>query len=332
VPRSRIHTALESELYWASCHDARRALGGFASDDSQERRLASIAVGAAAENLLSSVVVFIDPVLLAEPNDVASAVALSRVNISSPLSLRTLRTGTWGRQLSIVQAVYPTVSIRDDIRSLLEIRNAAAHAALTDRDQLAEAVVRLVRVVDAILPLLPHRTPVSYWTDRLSGVVSELRDQRSNETARRVAAKLATARALVEARVAAMLGNEAALELFLATLESVTTPWTVADATEESKTCPACGRIGELSYVKIRDEVAQSETNFDRDGFPENVFYFVGVTGVPTLFQCPVCELQLEGEELAAFAELRDEVHLDSEEVDDPGYGYEPDEDELRGR
>ena len=56
--------------------------------------------------------------------------------------------------------------------------------------------------------------------------------------------------------------------------------------------CPACGRQGELSHVKIGDDQAQTEVEFDREGNPESVAYYFDVPDLPTLFLCPVCGLR----------------------------------------
>lgn len=329
--RSILRPQLEEDLYRASQSEASTALARFTSYDQQDRRVASIAVGAAAEYLLACVVVSIDPVLLADPADVSSAVTLSRRNATAPLNPRKFRSATWGRQVAIVQEAFQVVNVRDDLRFLIELRNAAVHAALTDKKELEDAVSRMVSVVDTLLPLVPHHAEADYWGPRIS-VAAELRDKRSNAVLQRVAAKLVEARTRYRSRVTELVLGTAAEAALLVALEASPVPSLLEDAERESATCPACGRVGELSYLKVRSEEVQDEVIYDRDGEPEDFYYFRAVTGTPTLFQCPVCELQLEGEELAGFNHLTDEIDLDDERVDRADYWGEPDEDYLRFR
>ncbi|WP_295792138.1 hypothetical protein [uncultured Microbacterium sp.] len=319
------------DLYRASRHEAGTALARFTSDEQQDRRVASIAAGAAAEYLLACVVVNIDPVLLADPTDIPSAVTLSRRNPTQALNPRKFRSATWGRQVAIVQEVHQALNIREDIRFLLELRNAAVHVALTDKKELTDAVSRMVRVVDTLLPLVPQHKESDYWGARLP-VAVEMRDKRSTAVRQRVAAKLAEARARYRSRVTALVLGEAAEAALLLALEASPVAAIVDDSAQEPATCPACSRQGELSYLKVRSDEVQSEVVYDRDLTPEDIVYFHTVIGTPVLFQCPVCELELDGEELNGFDHLTDEIDLDDEPTDRADYWGEPDEDYLRER
>lgn len=329
--RSILRPQLELDLYRASQSEASTALARFTSDDQQDRRVASIAVGAAAEYLLACVVVNIDPVLLADPADVSSAVTLSRRNPVAPLSPRKFRSAVWGRQVAIVQEAFQSVNIREDLRFLIELRNAAVHAALTDKKELVDAVSRMVRVVDALLPLVPQHKEADYWGSRLP-VAVEMRDRRSNAVRQRVAAKLAEARARYWSRVTELVLEKPAEAALLVALEARPVAALLDDSAQQPAKCPACSRQGELSYLKVRSEEVQSEVIYDRDLEPEDIYFFRAVTGTPSLFQCPVCDLELRAEELAGFDHLTDEIDLDDEPVDRADYWGEPDEDYLRFR
>jgi hypothetical protein len=322
---------LELDLYRASKSEAGTALARYTSEEQQDRRVASIAAGAAAEYLVACVVVNIDPVLFADPADIASAVTLSRRNGAQSLNPRKFRSATWGRQVSIIEAAHQGVAIRADLQFLIELRNAAVHAALTDGKELDDAVSRMVRVVDTLLPLVPRHTEADYWGTRLA-VAVEMRDKRSTAVRQRVAAKLAEARARFRARVTELVLEPAAEAALILALEASPVRWQVDDSHQDSAECPACAHQGELSYTKVRSDDIQSEVIYDRDETPEDIVYWRPVMGTPYMFQCPVCELELEGEELRGFDHLTDEIDLDDEPVSHADYWGEPDEDYLRGR
>lgn len=322
---------LELDLFRASSSEAGTALSRYTSDEQQDRRVASIAAGAAAEYLVACVVVNIDPVLFADPADIASAVTLSRRNGAQSLNPRKFRSATWGRQVSIIESAHPGVSIRADLQSLIELRNAAVHAALTDGKELGDAVSRMVRVADTLLPLVPQHTEANYWGPRLE-VAVEMRDMRSTAVLQRVAAKLAEARARFRTRVTELALEPAAEAALILALEASPVPLLIEDSAEDRAECPSCSRQGHLSYRKVRSDDIQTEIEYDRDGAPEVMLYWQPVLGTPTLFQCPVCELQLEDEELQGFDHLTDEIDLDDEPADQADYWGEPDEDYFRDR
>lgn len=322
---------LENFLYWGARHEARIAVGTYGSDEMQTMRRAAMAMGAAAEHLLSSAVVAIDPVLLADPRDFASAVSLSRANKSGRLDPAKLRTAPWDRQLRILEEVHVSIRIRSDMTSLMTTRNAAAHAALVTTSNLGEAAVALARVVEDLHTALPHRDEGSFWGDRFIDTVKELRDVRSSATRQRVSAKIAHAKDALEKILFGLTEDGRARTLVA--LEARLTAATVIDAETVEEECPACGRQGELSLLTEKQDEPRYEADYDRDGTPMAEYAVFGVLGYPTLFQCPVCGLSLEQDELELYPNLSADRDLD-EVWEDAGdhFDYEPDEDWLRGR
>lgn len=189
----------------------------------------------------------------------------------------------------------------------------------------------MVRVADTLLPLVPQHTEVDYWETRLA-VAVEMRDKRSTAVRQRVAGKLAEARARFRGRVTELVLEPAAEAALILALEASPVHMLLEDSAQEYAECPACARQGELSYIKVRSDDIQSEVIYDRDETPEDIAYWRPVMGTPTLFQCPVCALELEGEELRGFDHLTDEIDLDDEPADQADYWGEPDEDYLRRR
>lgn len=323
---------LENFLYWGAIHEARIAVGTYGSDDLQTMRRAAMAMGAAAEHLLSSAIVAVDPVLLADPRDVASVVSLSRANKTSRLDPARLRTAPWDRQLRILEEVHVSIRIRPDMTSLMTTRNAAAHAALVTASNLGEAAVALARVVEGLHTALPHRDEARFWGGRFMGTVEELRNVRSSATRQRVSAKIAHAKDSLE-KILFGLSEDGRTRMLVA-LEARLTSATVLDAETVDEECPACGRQGELSLLTEKQDEPRYEADYDRDGSPVAQYAVFGVLGYPTLFQCPVCGLSLEQDELESYPNLSADRDLEEVWEDAAAYfdSYEPDEDWLRGR
>ncbi|WP_146080094.1 hypothetical protein [Clavibacter michiganensis] len=290
-----------------------------------------ISAGAAAEYLLSCLLVHTDPALLADAADVKSLCALSRHNHSGTLNGRTLRTATWGRQATIAQELYKSLKIRDDLLFLNTGRNAAVHSAIGPKEELDETVTRMVVVIDSLLQEFSHPKVKNYWQSEFHSVVDTLRDQRSTEVRRRLSGKVAAAKANYERQWETLAGDAAAREAYFTALEASGERWLVGDSVDRRKNCPACARSGILSYLELPEDEVQSEVTYDDAHAPEDIHYYVNVTGMPVFYQCPVCGLDLEGEELKAYPHLSEEIDLDPEDRSEPGWG-EPDEDYLRGR
>lgn len=300
---------LESHLYLAASEEGRRALNAFGASDNRSIREASLSVGMSAEYLVSAVLTRLNPTLIAEARSAESMVMLADAT-SHPIGLDpvALRTASMDEKTRRLQHAHPQLTVQSDLRLLMALRNAAAHAALANGPRLSEAMVVLVRVVDALHTVLPHRPLINFWGLRLSKVADEMRDASSSAIQQRVAAKVAAA--LLQFGLLTEGLNAADRERALLVLQRRARP-DHTNAEERPWPCPACKSCGTLAYYKDRSEHPTFETQLDENGVAENVLALFQVVGIPVHFECPVCGLDLSSEELAAFPPMDESVDLD---------------------
>jgi hypothetical protein len=322
----------ENSLYAAASEEARNALGNYAADNREALRSAAISAGAAAEYLLSTTIVFIDPVLLAKPRHFQSLVALSRHNGAAALDPLTLRTADWNDLLSILQNVHANLTLRSEMDSLMSVRNAAIHAALVTPATLEKAVVTLAKVVGALHSVLPHRNEATFWGVHFADTVKELRDTESTASRQRLQSRIDHAVSELSVIVAGL--DEQSKERTLAVLEMRPTLLAQKYDTREHE-CPACHRKGVIGYVRDRlDDPPTFEVDIDREGNPEAEWAVFLVQGLPLGFECPVCGLTLDAWDLDDFPEMGAVIELDPDVISSAQMwaDYEPDEDYGRFR
>ncbi len=314
---------LPRNLYWAARDAAHVALQGYTREDAADKLQAAISAGTAAEYLLRAVLASRDPLLLADRGSVVSLIMLSRANGNSGIDIRKLRTVKTGDALNILFEMHPSLKIRDDFQSVMVARNAAAHVAIVDDAILAEAVQKLVVVVDALHELL-NRQPADFWGTALEGVVGAMRDEYSDAVRRRVESKIAFARAQLQSIVGDL--GAADRESTLVALETRVVRYASADEHKDQQTeCPACERWGWTTYLADRDETVETEVTDQPDGSVE-VTHTVAVYYWASMFQCPVCGLYLDGNELTPTS-IPSELATEYEDVEDPYADFEPDPD-----
>lgn len=105
-------------------------------------------MGLAAEVLLMATVAAIDTTLLADRSSPKSKLALTR------------KGNPTGRL--IPSARRETQALEAPFRRVMSTRNAAAHAGLTDEDDLGKAVVALVKIAEALHAHLEYNLD-DYW-------------------------------------------------------------------------------------------------------------------------------------------------------------------------
>lgn len=303
--------------------EARRALERYSEDDWSAQREAVTAAGAASEFMHAAVIAVVDPVLLADPRDLNSLIMLSRHNREWRLDPTKLRTAPMTRRIETVARLYPSTGIAHDATVISQMRNAAVHAAIAD-DVAEEAMLRLVRVVDVLEPLIPH-WDLQFWPGGYGETLNQLRNEASSETQRLAQARIALARERF-AELTFDLQDEA-LETMLRARERATS-WSNADL-ERDLDCPACDRLGRMNYSV---HTTYLPINGGLDVSAEE--------GVPSHFSCPVCGLDLPQELIQEFPELAGLIEIEQSAPDwggtadelEEGDEQEPDEDVVRGR
>ncbi|NKZ72005.1 hypothetical protein GTA09_21525 [Rhodococcus hoagii] len=205
--------------------------------------------------------------------------------------------------LSIAKKLHPTLRWNPKTDGVvLNVRNAACHLGLVDFDELTSAIKIMVRVIEDLIAVMAIPRD-KFWRKHTIGVVDGLLDEAAKEITVAVNAKVARARLRLET-LTQNLPQPAAQALLEALAGKM--PRAFSDH-EERQTCPVCNHSGWLICGVERGPVEWEEQD---DG--SRIFY-VERTAFPIWFDCKVCDLELEGEELYEFDFPR-EIEL---EVDD---------------
>lgn len=305
---------LPGTLARAARWHSRLAVAEFVSEDYFDLMRAAISVGTAAELLAKTYLARNAPALLADRGDRDSLLMLQDLPAGThgPLGFRSV---TALEALKLVKHLVPNLPLTPSDVNPLEARNAAAHMGFVDVHHLRDAVVQYCRLAAVMLDALELATE-PFWGPDLAATAASLVEEAKTEAARMVAAKLAAARVRVAARVAGLDGQARAA--VLAALSGV--QLTSADHDEPS-TCPACEQRGRLLCIVERGPV-----EFEVDGA------IVQRSAIPVEFECAVCELHLEGDELDEVASFPEYFQLDPDTDPPEAEGWEPDEDWMRGR
>lgn len=291
--------SLPARLWEASASSARYAVSHYADADNQVLIRAALSLGHAAEQLIMACVASVDPALLADGKFPAARYALSKGNVSGTLDIHTLRTITWGDGYTLLRQIDPKLKEPTDIKFVMETRNAAAHIALVDPADLADALVKLAHAVGQLHSLVPAFVQNDYWGPTHLSVVTGLRDARADKVKTELDAKLLAATEYFGTLFPSM--SAADRETVLVTMEARKPSRTVSgrdgDAWEPQE-CPACGRLGYLHYALENQEDFEEIPDHDKYGNVENVHVVVSVEWIPLAFECPVCGLDLEEDEV----------------------------------
>ena len=307
-------SSFQRYLYWAARDAARTALHLYTSERSFDRVNGAISAGGAVEYLMRSLISTYDPSLLADRGNLASVVALSRAITPTPPTAQALRTITFTQALDILNKIHPSLNITSEVNTVMNTRNAAAHMAMESSTDLAESVVKMVTVVSALHAFFDE-PEAQFWGEPLLKLVTAMKLDYENAIKIRVQGKIA--HALTELEII-LAGTDATnREETLLVLERREVAWMSGDDSEdEPRECPACHRRGTLTIIRERqmsDYVIVTDDDEDMSGS----YALVSVTGIPSMFQCPVCNLRLEGNELDQFPELSNQVEYEADVVED---------------
>ncbi|MFE9336033.1 hypothetical protein [Streptomyces sp. NPDC007063] len=190
-----------------------------------------------------------------------------------------------------------------EFRPLADARNGVAHAAVCEAGGVQEALAIAMRSVDPLLTEL-ELDPDEYWSP-YRDLHDQLIDQHAKAVRVSLAAKLARARDVFAQRFGHLDERERSLVLQAGTRLYSEKP--------ECRDCPACG----VRHLLDGDVVIGTANGDD------------AVLFVPASFDCPVCGLELDGEEFQELADLAQPVVLD---YDLSNYIYDEDWDTVRRR
>lgn len=306
-----VHAAdLAEHLHFCSRSAAREVFASYSSDLLGTQRRVAIEIGASLEYLSRAVLATWNPSLLAPGNHPQSALALGNVagDDFDHTSLRTINASGVHKLLFTHSPALASHS--QEFEFVMAVRNSAAHMGFTDEASRSKALGYLVRLVGELLPLM-QRTKEDFWGEQFNGLAEAIEQKYVDELGIRVASLLATAERRFQTLRSSL--SDDTREATLALLESRPPRGFLVDSTQDLRVeCPACARSGLLTLVAERD-IGAAEVSFDVHDEPVVV---APVRGTPMLFQCPVCELVLEGDELSRVPGLGDIRALKSVYVD----------------
>jgi hypothetical protein len=314
VPNGR----LKQLLALSARYHSRHAIALFISSERDELLQCAISVGCAVELLAKSYLASIEHGLLAENGERDAILVLANKATLATSGTTDIRTISAMEALRVAKHLHPTLPFNPQMDKLvLKVRNAAAHMAIVRTDELNSAVLLMCRIVESLLSALVLERG-DFWGPHALSVVNEIIDKDKSERRRIVTGKLAAA----ERRLSQLLAglDEASKTIVLTSLSGRQT--STSDH-EEPQECPVCHHQGWL-ICSVDTGPIESET--DEYGHTEA---WVERTAYPMIFECPVCSLELHGDELL---EMDFPTEIELEPDADPYPDWEPDEDWLRGR
>ncbi len=290
--------AVLSEMGEAHAHFAVRQ---WASGDRFAALQAAISAGCAVELLTKAHLASIEPTLIAQRSDPATILHLSGLGTrveSGPTEITTL--GAL-EALKVAKMLSPEIAFTQSDNVVFRARNAAAHMAILDQHELGRAIASMVRIVDSLIAVSPWPDRAEFWTEDLLPAVDAAAQTARSESHARLAAKLASARAHV---TRLLDGLDSATEAVLRRSLAARSPWTSVEY-EMRADCPACGESGWL--ICGLEDVFSDEV-FDDGSVISQV---TGKTAWPLFFNCNVCGLDLEQDEVREVDEFPYSIDLE---------------------
>lgn len=280
-------------------HDATQAFKRYGERDAHSHREVAIAAGSASEYLHTAVIIAVDPMLLADPRHPQSLLMLSRHNRDLAVRHADLRSIAMTRKIALVHEMFPDLPGREAATKLAARRNAAVHAGILDTEDPAQLLQWLITVGDALEPLIANPSAITFWPDQYEGTIQSLRDDAATAAEKLREARLEAARDSF--RILTLGLSAEAIPPFVAALEGAGRARRTEPA--DDRTCPACRNLGWVSCERATT-------------FPTVQGGDVGdlaIVGVPIRFNCGVCGLELDTDELLEFNNLRTVMTLDEE-------------------
>lgn len=282
---------------------ARQTIRFFTSTELDELLQAAVSAGTAVELLAKAYLASINCALLADRGHRDTVLLLGghgAMTTVRPLHMKTIGAVEALDLVKYLHKDFPWLS-RDQVS--LHVRNAAIHMALVQSDELRAAVVQMTRIIESLLALLALERE-SFWGPDEVSVVDYLMDEAQTEIARIVAAKKAAAQRRLDDLLSGL--RDESRQIILAALSSKG-PSVYTDH-EEPYPCPVCDQRGWLSCTVERGTGRHMPAGEGTD------VVLASRSAYPVTFDCPVCELSLEDEELWQF-HFPSSIDLEPEEV-----------------
>lgn len=302
VATKGLRWVLASSAQWHSQTSIRR----FNSTDKNELLQAAISVGTASELLLKTLVCTTSPTLLAARDARNSLLILAGASRAGEFDLGALdfQSILGPEVLELARKLYSTSGFVPPKKLMsLAVRNAASHLGIVDSNKLKEAINEHCRLVEDVLRLLDLDTE-AYWGEELYPIFRSLVDTARSDAERQLCAKIESARA-VYGELYGML-PEAILPPYFAGVVQGT--GALGDG-QRPQECPACLQQGWLVYA-VDDESVFVD--------PDDGTTWTKRTASLQSFECPICKLRLEYEELKQIlSDSPDDIELEPRELSD---------------
>ena len=299
VPLSSLKWILAQSARW----HARQAIELFMSEDLNELLQAAVSTGTSVELLAKAYLVTISRSLIADKGDRDTLLILAGHSSKVGMGSQHMKTIGAFDLLRMTKHLHKDLPWIQQDPAILRVRNAATHMALVERDELQTAILQMCRIVESLLvPLDLDRQ--DFWGKYAVPAVETLLDEAKTRRVQAVEAKKSAAAARL-ARLMAGL-SEPSRQAVLAALSG--RPASAMEH-EEPQTCPVCGQQGwlicgvERGAIEADDEALWAER-----------------TAIPYFFECPVCQLYVDPDELNEFDFPR-EIDLEPEDISPE---YEP--------
>lgn len=274
---------LLSSLGTSSRWHSREALRYFTSDDNDELLHAATSIGMASELLLKLFIGRTSTALLADKGHADSLLLLAGHPVASDMPLSSFRSITAGQALTLAKKMGVTIPGPPGDFAPFVVRNSAAHLATVDSDEITEAVELHATLTQAIFVHL-NIDPKSFWGEGSWAAVEQLIEDKHNKDQARYTAKISAAKQRFDA-LSQTLGSTI-LEAFRATrTPRVSIGFSIGTDEAVDFDCPACGSVGQIIY-NIQDE---GSVHYEPGGGA-----WMDQMADPVYFECPICELELE--------------------------------------
>ncbi|WP_327710093.1 hypothetical protein OG912_17070 [Streptomyces sp. NBC_00464] len=248
------------------------------SDGPMSEDMAVHHAGVAAEHLLKAYLAHLHPALIVEAKDFNSVLhATGNGGLASAPKSQAKTIGLIEAHARVSSIMKMPVS-RRELQPVADARNGVAHAAFHDPPQVNQVFTSCLRVIDSLLPSLPVLD--SYWGP-YEGLHDRLLDQRVEDARIRLEGNLARARRVFMERYGHFSDKDR--EMVIAAIATVGAAGAASDF-ERGAACPACASKGQLHGEPFVVDA--------RDDIPASVVF------TPFFFDCAVCELHLESEQL----------------------------------
>lgn len=316
-------TDVTQHLFVVARSTARAAVNLYLSDDHEEVLWAANAVGIALETALKLTLAVVDPVLIADPKSKPGTNLLLAGALNLKFTNKEVKSIGASDAGHLVRQLHKGVASFSQCEVVFDVRNSATHMGIVDTAELEAAVTAMVSVIQGLLEHI-GKTADEFWGELASEVVPRIVNEQTTKIQRGIDAKKLRARRYFDRLCADV--PKAQLELLLSALEARTEEEVDGEESVREE-CPVCHRAGVLRrYIEEPSSNYRWYTEPQDPGTGERYAY-------PDEFECFVCRLELDYDEVGEIEEFEQEAELEpSAEFEDARAEWEQEQERERER